>query len=172
MRGAFRKRGRERNTNAEELNVTPLMNLFVAIVPLLLLSAVFVSLASIDLSTPTRSQAPRSQGDFVLAVRVTARNWWVDARGEGSVRLEKGDSEGLLQVLAAQQAAHPTHTSLLLACEDSVEYEEVVNVLDVAALAGFPDCALVGAVTDAVAAVPGTSDAEDAAPPAPQGGRP
>jgi biopolymer transport protein ExbD len=120
------------------------MNLFVAIVPLLLLSAVFVSVTSIDLGTAGRSDAPQEENDFQLILRVTPGAWWVDARGETSTRVDKGDSDGLLGVLDTLHAAHPEHTSVLVACANDVEYSEVVAVLDMAALAGFADCALVG----------------------------
>jgi len=123
--------------------VAPLMNLFVAIVPLLLLSAVFVSLSSIDLSAPTRTEAA-PQDDFVLAVRLTPQHWWVDARGESSVAVSRNDVAALHAVLDRHHQERPGHTSVLIACGPQVEYEEVIRVLDVATLAGFPDCALVG----------------------------
>lgn len=137
-------RRKSRNTGAEDLNVAPLMNLFVAIVPMLLMSAVFVSLAGIELSLPQASAAPQQAADFMLALRITESGWQVDARGEASVRLEKGDGNGLLQALEALHAAHPEHSSVLVACTETVPYAEVVQVLDLAALAGFPDCALAG----------------------------
>lgn len=139
-----RRKRRPRQISAEELNVAPLMNLFVAIVPLLLLSAVFVSLSSIDLSAPTRTQTASQPDDFVLAVRITPTNWWVDARGEGSLALEPDDTEALYAVLEKHHQARPSHTSVLVACAETVAYDEVIRVLDVATLAGFPDCALVG----------------------------
>ncbi len=120
------------------------MNLFVAIVPMLLLSAVFVSLAGIELSLPQASAAPQQAADFVLALRISETGWQVDARGEPPVPLEKGDTHGLLQVLERLHAAHPEHTSVLVACTEAVPYAEVVQVLDLAALAGFADCALAG----------------------------
>jgi biopolymer transport protein ExbD len=139
-----RKDKRARRTGAEELNVTPLMNLSVAIVPLLLLSAVFVSVASIDLATATRGEAPQMESSFTLALRVTPNAWYVDARGSASVRLDKGDRDGLLRALDSLRVEHPDHTSVLVICAADVEYSEVVQVLDVAALAGFADCALAG----------------------------
>lgn len=145
-----RRRDRNvRNTGAEELNVTPLMNLFVAIVPLLLLSAVFVSVASIDLSTATGDNVPQEANQFTLALRVTARAWYVDARGSDSVQIDKGDVEALLRVLGRIRVEHPDHTSVLVVCAADIEYSEVVQVLDMAALAGFADCALAGSQTDA-----------------------
>ncbi len=135
---------RARNTGAEELNVTPLMNLFVAIVPLLLLSAVFVSVASIDLATATSGGVPQQASQFTLALRVTPSAWYVDARGSDTVQLEHGDTDGLLQTLDLVRAEHPDHTSILVICAKNTAYAEVVQVLDVAALAGFVDCALAG----------------------------
>ena len=139
--GRIRRRGGD---GAEELNVTPLMNLFVAIVPLLLMSAIFATVASIDLGAPTVSALPQRADDFVLALRVTTQEWRVEARDEPSVRVDPGDTEGLLQALEALQARHPEHASALVACADAVPYADVVRVLDAAAVAGFPDCALVG----------------------------
>lgn len=144
----MRRRGesrRARATGAEELNVAPLMNLFVSIVPLLLLSAVFVSVASIELGAPVASQVPQRADEFALLVRVTTRGWWVEARGAEPVQVPSGDASSLLQALDAVHALHPRHTSVLVSCEEAVPYAEVVRVLDAASLAGFVDCALVGA---------------------------
>lgn len=141
------QRRRQRNFSAEDLNVAPLMNLFVAIVPLLLFSAVFVSLASIDLSAPQRSESSAAADDFALVVRLTSSSWWVDARGAASVAVPKGNREELLQVLDRIHAAHSDHTQVLVVCEDQVAYEEIVQVLDATALAGFPDGSLLGAAT-------------------------
>lgn len=135
---------RTRNTGAEELNVTPLMNLFVAIVPLLLLSAVFVSVASIDLATATSGAVPQQESSFTLALRLTPEAWYVDARGRDSLQLERGDADNLLRALDQVRLEHPEHSSVLVVCADAIEYSEVVQVLDVAALAGFADCALAG----------------------------
>lgn len=147
---------RRRDFEAEDLNVAPLMNLFVAIVPLLLFSAVFVSLASIDLSAPQRSPAGAAGDDFALVVRLTPSGWWVDARGAASVAVAKGDRDALQAELDRQHAAHPAHTEALVVCEDAVAYEEIVRVLDTAALAGFPDCSLLGAASSrALAAAAG-----------------
>jgi biopolymer transport protein ExbD len=141
---ASRKR-RGWNAPAEELNLQPLMNLFVSIVPMLLLSAVFVSLSSIDLSVPQATvDAPQSPDDFVLAIRVSERQWLVDARGDATRPVPKGDTAALLAVLDAVHARKPEHSSALLVCADTVPYDEIVRVLDVAAVAGFPDCALAG----------------------------
>jgi biopolymer transport protein ExbD len=151
------------SSNVEELNVQPLMNLFVAIVPMLLLSAVFVSLSSIDLSVPHETAAaPQAQDDFVLAIRVSERQWLVDARGETTRPVPKGDTAALLDVLRDMHALRPEHSSALLVCADTVPYDEIVQVLDVAAVAGFPDCALVGLDVAAAAETP----------PAPEGAQP
>lgn len=139
-----RKDKRACRTGAEELNVTSLMNLFVAIVPLLLLSAVFLSVASIDLATATRGDVPRTAGQFTLALRVTPNAWYVDARGSEGVRFDNDDGDGLLRALEQVRTEHPDHTSVLVICTEDIEYSEVVQVLDVAALAGFADCVLAG----------------------------
>ncbi len=138
------RRRRQRNTGAEDVDVGPLMNLFVAIVPMLLLSAVFVSISAIELSMPAAGSVPQKRDDFVLALRITPEDWWVEARGRGPERLARGDTAALLQRLEDLHAEHPEHTSVIVACAEAVEYDEVVQVLDVAALAGFVDCALAG----------------------------
>ena len=138
------RRRRRRDAAVADLNVAPLMNLFVAIVPMLLLSAVFVSMAGIELSMPALSEVPQKPSDFVLALHLTPEAWRVEARGEDSLQLPHGDVAGLLRALEDLHAAHPEHTSVLVACSASVSYADVVQVLDVAAVAGFSDCALSG----------------------------
>jgi hypothetical protein len=101
------------------------MNLFVAIVPMLLLSAVFVSISAIELSMPKAGSVPQQRDDFVLALRITSADWWVEARGQGPERLARGDTAALLQRLEALHAEHPEHTSVIVACAEAVEYDEV-----------------------------------------------
>ena len=153
---------RRKRREAEDLDVGPLMNLFVAIVPMLLLSAVFVTLTHIDLSMG--GAAATQPHPLTLSLRLTPQEWQVQVQGQTSARFEPGDVAALGRELEALHAAHPGQSSILVACAETVEYAEVVRVLDVAALAGFVDCALAGIVPEA-----GDAAAVGAAPAAPAG---
>ncbi len=45
--------GKSRRSAEAEINITPVMNIFVILIPFLLLTATFVKIAIIDLSLPT-----------------------------------------------------------------------------------------------------------------------
>ena len=55
-----RNHGNRRPQEAEELNLIPVMNLFVCLIPFLLMSAAFVQLGAVDAETPSRG-APASE---------------------------------------------------------------------------------------------------------------
>src|SRR6186997_2276866 len=67
---SIRKKKRGAATEPEELNLLPLMSLFVALVPALLYSAVFTPVSAIGLDFPGTGGAA-TESPLALAVRIT-----------------------------------------------------------------------------------------------------
>lgn len=139
---------RHRSARDVELSLIPVMSLLVALVPMLLQTAVFETTAAIPMSLPSADQvryleelsaealadaltlALTDEG-FVLATgrRTLARIPRLPApAGEGS----RGgfDYATLGRELAAAQARRPAQQALTLLIEDQVVYDEIVRTMD------------------------------------------
>jgi len=69
-----RKRRRSREIVAADIEVMPLMNLFIVLIPLLLLSAVFIEVSVIDMALPSSAEAANAEDARLdLTVRIGAR---------------------------------------------------------------------------------------------------
>ena len=136
----------------DDLEIMPLMNLFVALIPMLLISAVFLNVTVIDMDGPPDelSGDPDQKINEPLHLAVTIReNHFVV---EGS-RLDKsvidrrtGDPEAVLaETLAAVVAEYPDNREVMIISESRTRYEEIITVMDLSRAAGLPSASLLGA---------------------------
>lgn len=78
---ARRRLRRFREIVESDLEILPLMNLFVVLIPMLLLSAVFLELSVIHMAAPgTDEQAEVEKEPFDLAVHISETSWEIRAR--------------------------------------------------------------------------------------------
>jgi biopolymer transport protein ExbD len=85
-------RFRERARGAEDLDLLPLMNLFVVLVPMLLLSAVFLRISVLELALPGDSAAeslPPAADPVAVTVRIEPARWVVEVEGEPPIVLAR-----------------------------------------------------------------------------------
>jgi len=149
--------GRELGTT--EIELLPMLNVFIAIIPLLLLSAAFVQLAIIPTSAPAVAAAGGGQRGVVplgLSVIVSDGAYVVTANGvqarsvarppaDGAARgLAEGPRHQLLAVLESIAAGHPGAHEVRIVAQATTRYEEIIDLMDVTRAAGFPDAALDG----------------------------
>jgi biopolymer transport protein ExbD len=138
-------------------NITPMMNLMVVLIPLLLTSAEFVRLGVIEINLPPAAVGPESTmlaqlpieetKQLDLAVTITDRGFFIssslavlsgDREGEPSVPLKDGtyDFEALSQRLyeIKQKAVNQFQDSnrIILMAEPEVDYQTVVSTMDAA----------------------------------------
>ena len=132
----FRKH-RRRHTGAEELNITAFMNLMVALVPFLLITAVFSRLTVLELNLPGSESVanPDKPPEFQLEITVRDRSIEVGDRNAGRLsRIENIASGYDLEKLAAflqrvkQQFPDKVDATLLL--EPDISYQALVEVMD------------------------------------------
>lgn len=134
----------------EELNLLPLMSLFVALVPALLYSAVFVPVSALGLDFPGTGGAA-SQSPLALAIRVTDGAYGVEGVPDSTYApIERSaDPAAAKASLRAEldgiHARYPTSGGAILVVSPQVPYRDVVQVMDEVREAGFGNSTLLGA---------------------------
>lgn len=147
----------------QELELMPMLNVFISIIPLLLLSAAFVQLAVIPTALPASATAPAapaapSQEDATLALTIVIHPdaYAVEANGAVTSTIARaprpraaGTVDGaraeLHDVLAAIAAQHPDHRTVRIVADPDTHYEDIIDVMDTSRSAGLPDAALADA---------------------------
>jgi biopolymer transport protein ExbD len=157
MSARRRRRARSGSGHAPtELEIMPMINVFMAIIPLLLLSAAFVPVTVIQASLPSDGAAASAEpAEKPLDLRIVLLDdgYVVEGRGVATVTIERerrksGDEspnpalDQLAEALAAIVAAHPSQKEVQIVSRPNTRYEEVVQVMDVARAAGLSDAAL------------------------------
>lgn len=132
----------------------PMMNVFMAIIPLLLLGAAFLPVAVIPASLPAAATGAAGAGaadepmELVVRIRPEAYDLFVNGAVAGRVaRAEGGDDEArrrLTSALTAIAAAHRGERDVRIVSRSSTRYREIVDVMDATRAAGLPEAALAG----------------------------
>jgi biopolymer transport protein ExbD len=132
---AFRKH-RKRHTEGDELNITAFMNLMVALVPFLLITAVFSRLTVLELNLPgSESANPDQPPEFQLEITVREKLIEVADRNAGRLsRIENiasgYDLEKLGAFLQRVKQQFPDKVDATLLLEPDIEYQAIVEVMD------------------------------------------
>ena len=146
----LRKKKRGAPHEPEELNLLPLMSLFVALVPALLYSAVFVPVSALGLDFPGTGGAA-SESPLALAVRVADATYTVEGVPDSAYApiARTDDAAAARAELRAQldgiHARYPTSGGAILVVSPQVPYRDVVQVMDEVREAGFGNSTLLGA---------------------------
>ncbi len=161
-------RGRRKRKNLTvntDLKLMPLMNIIIALIPMLLLSAVFLEVKIIETSLPRDADASAAaaavpaEPALDLAIHVRATAYVIDGRGltprviaraPGSAGPGAATTEQLTQALQEIVAAHPGTTEVRIVAEYRTHYQEVIALMDVARAAGLVNAALEGSSSEEV----------------------
>ena len=136
-----------RPTSARELDLVPIMNLVTILIPFLLLSASFVSLASIDSTLPAicPDPAPTPTAEPLgLRITVTPDGYRLEAdqpldavdtdlpRARGPMTPDSWPLERLELGLERLKRAYPHEDTVVLVPSGSVPYEALIATMDTA----------------------------------------
>ncbi len=128
---------RHRRKDAEELNITAFMNLMVALVPFLLITAVFSRMTILELDLPSSTVAvPETPQALNLEIVVRRAEVQVADRGTGMLRAfprtgNGPDLDGLAAFLRDEvKARFPDATAATILVEPDIPYDIVVQVMD------------------------------------------
>ena len=165
MAGRHSKRGKGHKVETPDLELMPMLNVFISIIPMLLLSAAFVQLAVIDTGLPASAAAavPAEAKDDApppaVTIFIAPTDYLVESAGSapraisrGSVAGQTSDSgrmqlESLLRAIAAQTEKKP---EVRIVPGARTKYEEIIFLMDLARSVGLPDAALADAEPGAV----------------------
>ncbi|HDP99414.1 MAG TPA: biopolymer transporter ExbD [bacterium] len=154
---AFKPSERSSRTAEDvELNMTPVMNLMVVLIPLLLSSAVFVKIGVIDLNLPpavganvSQLEAPKeSEKKLDLAVSITDNGFYISSsieivrtadRSTPSIPLANDGSlnysalsEKLYEIKQKALDQFPDVDRIVIQAEPDIHYQVLVNTMDAA----------------------------------------
>jgi biopolymer transport protein ExbD len=133
-----------------DVEILPMMNLFVVLIPMLLLSAVFVELGVIRLGLPSEDAAPTAarKEPLGLAVAIEDDRWIVRAaaiKPNAIPRDGDGAIEELRAALADVAARFPENRDVVILSRPHTRYEDIISVMDVSRETGLENVALLGA---------------------------
>lgn len=129
-----------------ELDTLPMMGLFVVLIPMLLLSAVFLEISVIDMDVPTEAQEAAAEA-LGLSVHLNASHFVVEARGfrTRSIPRDTDDAETALRdALVAIAADRPENRAVTIVSQPETRYEEIIWVMDLTREVGLPQVSLSG----------------------------
>jgi len=153
---AFRPSQRRSRPNyILDLNMAPLLSLFVALIPMLLLTAMFQSVGIVNLYLPTLEEALLQDNasdlsqDFTLAVTVTLSE--ISLMKDQEVLLTEAIENGLkldrlIGELITLKEKFPDKRDAVLLLDGEVLYETIIDIMDAVRVMGdrelFPDISL------------------------------
>jgi biopolymer transport protein ExbD len=133
------------------LNLTPIMNLIIILIPALLLTAAFVQIAVINVSAPqigsgVAEEKPEDSNEKKLNLTVAVTDKGFTVAGSGAVLGGEGaeeagptipkkadgeyDYEALTNKLAEIKDAFPDETKMILNAEPNIKYKVIVATMD------------------------------------------
>lgn len=132
------------------LELMPLMNVFVALIPMLLLSAVFIKLAVIDLSAPPTAEHSSADDKPKLALAITIQDDYFVVEGDRIqrrviARADENAKDQLGGALTEIVAQHPDNQEIMIISQAKTKYEDIIAVMDISRDAGLPGVSLLGA---------------------------
>ncbi|MBW2731186.1 MAG: biopolymer transporter ExbD [Deltaproteobacteria bacterium] len=138
-----------RSPDAEEINLIPLMNLFVTMIPLLLMSAAFYHLGMVSTSVPTvsegESDAPTGKTSVSANVRITLKGYNLTTSSATLTPEElkafdafipkkdgKYDHAALTGALERIKRKYEQSDTMMLIPEKGIKYKEMILAMDAA----------------------------------------
>jgi biopolymer transport protein ExbD len=143
-----RKQSRFRKSVEVDLEILPLMNLFVVLIPMMLLSAVFLEVTVVRMDLPVDGAGDGSSAETLdLSVRIEDGRYLIHGNSLAEtevLRAGDGDRDALTEALRVVAEAHPSNKSVRIVSRPATHYEEIIRVMDASREAGMPLVSLQG----------------------------
>lgn len=141
---------RENTYEEDNLNITPVMNIFLILVPFLLLTAVFVNIAILEFSLPSSDaqarEAAQKKNTVVTILTISESGFELRTKGIKFPAIQKGsdgfDYQALIQKLREVKAKHAETEDIIIAPESTIRYETIIKVMDRCRENGFPNISI------------------------------
>lgn len=147
----MRKTGRQnrRRMGEGEIDLLPMMNVFIVLIPMLLTSAVFLKVTVIDTNVPNANAAAINAGEsLALAITIKDDYYVVEGKGIESRVIARTDADASMKLAAALadvELSHPDNQDVIIISEPKTRYQDIIAVMDVARASGLPSASLLGA---------------------------
>jgi biopolymer transport protein ExbD len=150
------QKSRGQDSEVMDIDVSSYLNVFLALLPMLITMAVFTQIAVIDFSLPpaaepgAAAQNPQDMKDLDISIVVTPAGFRIVGTGKqlDLVPTERGtyQFEKLRAFLKAIKFQYPSQKSVILVLDGEILYDDIVKFMDVCRECQFPDIALSGEI--------------------------
>ena len=137
---------RRRSTDPADLDMTTFLNLMVALIPFLLVTAVFSRITIVELTLPSASGGA-TPGEPAFRVEVIVREAGLELTNGSAViaTLPKRDGDydlaRLSEFVLSLKRDHPDTDAASVLLEPSIEYDHLIQVMDAVRSAELPGAA-------------------------------
>ena len=144
--------GRERKKD-EEVNIIPVMNIFLILIPFLLLTAAFIKLAVLEISLPQIGKEAKSQQEqpknlILVILAIKENGFQLKSPGFKFDPINKYSENYNYQLLAKQlkeiKDKHNNAEDIIISPEPKVKYDIIIKTMDQCREIGFPNVSLAG----------------------------
>ncbi len=149
----YRRSSAKSGRGDDEVNITPVMNLFLVLIPFLLLTAEFVRIAVLELNLPSAAampQQPKKKSNkplVLIMLRIEDNQIRIKApRINGMVKKNGADYQfdKLVQELKKLKKSFPDIREVTVQPTDNIKYDTIVHVMDACRDNGFPNVSISG----------------------------
>lgn len=163
------KRSRSNNAYSDDLDMVPIMNMFLVLIPFLLMSASFYHIKAVNSSVPvlsnaSNSDASRPEDKLIVIIELASEKIQLSAISDTVAQeilkeldraLIKKDAdqyplEELSFYLMDIKNRYPASDTILLIPDDDVEYDSIIHTMDIARKSNeqtlFPNVVLSGSL--------------------------
>ena len=147
------KKSTSKDIELIDLDITPVMNLFMVLIPFLVSMAVFSHIAIIDFFLPPAQTEGEEAGDskeLDISIVVTSSGFRIVGTGKklDLIPRLKGQYqfEQLRVLLKAIKFEYPSQKSVVLVLESDVVYDDIIKFMDICRESQFPDIGLSGEI--------------------------
>ncbi len=146
--------GREKRIKEVDINIIPVMNIFLLLIPFLLLTAAFVQLAIVELSLPTlnknRTQQVQQKPKNLVLILLSVKEKGFQLKSYGfkfqpvDKINKKYNYAKMVEQLKQIKNKHPQAEDIIISPEAKVKYDIIIKVMDRCRETGFPNVSLSG----------------------------
>ena len=132
----FRKHlSHQRSNEPHQLDITPFLNLMVALVPFLLVTAVFSRVAILELNLPNAEVEASNEDELIIEITIRENELELGDGNKILSRYKKSSSgydlDGLSAALVSIKDKNPQKTDATILLERKIQYDHLVAVMDV-----------------------------------------
>ncbi len=146
--------GRERRIKDVDVNIIPVMNIFLLLIPFLLLTAAFVRLAIVEISLPTlgkkRTNQVQEKPENLVGILLSIKEKGFQLKSPGfkfkpvNKINNQYNYDKIIEQLKQIKTRHSHAEDIFIAPESEVKYDIIIKIMDRCREIGFPNVTLAG----------------------------